>query len=230
MYHGIVESAGRHLLHIRYFITPASLTRVFEENMSPAAEQFRATDDREMHARRLVARINRGDRAALAELFGRYRHQVLSQAYRMAGNHDDAADIAQNVFLKLTRNLHRYDPQKRFYTWLYRVTMNVGIDFLRQRRRHRHEPLDGCADLLPSRQPSPEQLARHRRLVEHIRRVSNRLEARQRAILQLCLLEERSVREVAALLALSPATVRWHLGQVRDTVRRTLRGDFHYIV
>jgi len=176
--------------------------------------------------RKLVARINCGDSHALSELFGRYHKQVMSHAYQIAGDYDDAADIAQSVFIKLSRHLSRYDPTKRFYTWLYRITLNAGIDFLRRQHRHQHEPLDAHVEWLRAQQPTPEEACRLQLVLKRLAGSLPRLSEPQRSVFVLRDMEGRSVADVAAMLEISQATVRWHLSRARRTIRRSLAPEW----
>ncbi|RME28880.1 MAG: RNA polymerase sigma factor, partial [Candidatus Zixiibacteriota bacterium] len=176
----------------------------------------------EDETRQLVARVNSGDARALTELVARYRKQVVSHAYQITGDYDDDADIAQNVFIKLSRHLSRYDPTKRFYTWLYRITLNAGIDFLRRQRRHQHEPLEAHVDWLCSPHPSPEEICRRKLLMTRLKRSVRTLSEPQRSVFLMRDIEGRSVADVAGAVGIPEATVRWHLARARRSIRRSL--------
>lgn len=81
----------------------------------------------------LVARAAAGDAAAFQGLVERHRSMVYRLAYRFAGNHYDAEDIAQDVFIKVYRSLDRFRHDSQLSSWLYRIVMNACID---PRRRH----------------------------------------------------------------------------------------------
>ncbi len=94
-----------------------------------------ANDDRE-----LVARAQRGDRAAFKTLFERYNRRAYSLALGVVKNPDDALDVVQDAFIKAHRYLDKFEGQASFYTWLYRIVMNLAIDHLRKHQRQR--PVD----------------------------------------------------------------------------------------
>jgi len=81
----------------------------------------------------LVARSQTGDTAAFNELVTRYRNRAFSMIYNMVRNEQDAWDLAQDGFVKAWKNIGRFRGQSSFYTWLYRILMNVGIDWLRRK-------------------------------------------------------------------------------------------------
>lgn len=84
----------------------------------------------------LMARLGANDMSALGELARRHQDKVLALAYRMTGRWDQSEDIAQEVFLRVYKSAARYRHAARFTTWLYRITVNLCIDFQRQAARN----------------------------------------------------------------------------------------------
>src|SRR5437773_12234843 len=82
----------------------------------------------------LVRRCQAGHSEAFDELVIRYRARVFSMIYNMVHNEQDAWDLAQDSFLKAWRSVGRFRSQSSFYTWIYRIVMNVTIDWLRKKR------------------------------------------------------------------------------------------------
>ena len=82
----------------------------------------------------LVAKSQAGDPAAFNELVIRYRQRAFSMIYNMVRNEQDAWDLAQDGFVKAWKNIGRFRGQSSFYTWFYRILMNVGIDWLRRKQ------------------------------------------------------------------------------------------------
>src|SRR5262252_10894252 len=82
----------------------------------------------------LVKRSQAGDTEAFDELVTRYRARVFSMIYNMVHNEQDAWDLAQDSFLKAWKSIGRFRAQSSFYTWIYRIVMNVTIDWLRKKQ------------------------------------------------------------------------------------------------
>src|SRR5215204_3382071 len=82
----------------------------------------------------LVARCQAGDTTAFNELVTRYRQRAFAMIYNMVRNDQDAWDLAQDGFLKAWKSIGRFRGQSSFYTWLYRILMNVTIDWLRRKQ------------------------------------------------------------------------------------------------
>lgn len=184
------------------------------------------TADRDGHdearTRELIERIKKGDQAAFTELVAHYRNQVAALAYRTVGDYDEAADITQIVFLKVNRNLVRYDPSKKFYTWLYRITLNACIDHLRKHRRHQHESLEDFRDLLEAGTLDPAAAYNRRRINRFIREASRTLNDKQRSAFVLRDVEGCKLDDVADMMQMPEATVRWYLHRARTKVRKEL--------
>ncbi|MEW6051316.1 MAG: sigma-70 family RNA polymerase sigma factor [Candidatus Zixiibacteriota bacterium] len=176
----------------------------------------------ELEVRRLVAAIKQGRRDAFSLLVRRYRSQVAALAYKIVGDYDEAADITQTVFVKMAANIWRYDDSKKFYTWLYRVTVNASIDHLRKIRRHRHEPLENVYDVVESRAASPETAFRRQQLDGYIQQAANTLNDKQRSAFMLRDVGGCRVDDVATIMNMPEATVRWYLHRARAKIRKEL--------
>ena len=83
--------------------------------------------------RELLKACSMGDRVALGTLVTHYEKPIYNAAYRMLGDENDAADVAQTTFVKAFERLDRYDPKYRFFSWIYRIAVNESIDQIRRR-------------------------------------------------------------------------------------------------
>src|SRR5210317_95803 len=88
---------------------------------------------------KLIERCRSGDRKAFEALLMEYEKTVFNAAYRMLNSRDDAQDVTQTVFLKVFENFDKYDPSRRFFSWIYRITLNESINWLG--KENRLEPL-----------------------------------------------------------------------------------------
>src|SRR5690554_3014319 len=83
----------------------------------------------------LIHQINNGNEKAFTELIERYQNKVYNTAYRILGNHEDALDLAQESFIRIYKNLNKFQGKSSFSTWLFRITTNLCRDELRKRKR-----------------------------------------------------------------------------------------------
>ena len=169
-----------------------------------------------------------GDRRAFEDLVLRKRDRVVRTAFQITGNLEDAKDVAQGVFLRLWKVLQRFDLEKRFDTWLYRITVNAAIDLVRERGPK------GILQALPDdagnrlRDPSagPEELFDLAQLQGAFLRLAAALAPKQRATFVLKEIEGLETAEVARVLGVTESTVRNHLLQARRVLSRGLTRDY----
>jgi RNA polymerase sigma-70 factor (ECF subfamily) len=180
----------------------------------------------------LIRAAAAGDRRAFDELIRLKRERVVRAAYQITGDMDDALDVAQGVFLKLWRGLERFDPRRRFDTWVYRITVNAAIDMLRSRGpRGTLQPLpEEPAELESAAEPSPEERIDRRRLQQAFLRLAAGLAPRQRAAFVLREVEGQETSEIAAALGVTESTVRNHLLQARRALRAGLEREYPGLV
>jgi RNA polymerase sigma-70 factor, ECF subfamily len=159
-------------------------------------------------------------RPSCEEVASRYGRKIYNLAYRLAGNPDDAADLAQDVFVRVYRNLDRYQPGT-FDGWLYRITKNLFLDQVRRRQRFRMEPLRSEEWAQPvSTQPGPADLVERRTLEASLEEGLRRLSDDFRLAVVLCDVEGLAYEEIAAITG-------WPMGTVRSRIhrgRKQLRG------
>lgn len=188
--------------------------------MQPLALLLTATgmDSPEDRAR-TVAAAKVGDLQAFERLLRQHERLVLATALRLLGNLEDAQDAAQEVFLKLHRNLAKVQLSGNLTAWLYRVTVNVCHDH--HRRRPETAALDEAGHLAGSAADPHQELAdaeRKRALALSLHRLSQK----ERAALVLRDLEGLSTAEVAAALGSSEATVRSQISKARVKIKKFL--------
>ncbi|SKA72315.1 RNA polymerase sigma factor [Desulfobaculum bizertense] len=167
----------------------------------------------------LVERIAKGDSAAFDEVLRRYQPRVYSFACRYVKDRDEAADIAQETFLRLYRMASQYRPEAKLSTFLMQIAKNLCIDFLRKKK-----PV-----LLPELPESPAGddtavQAGHRQQLEQVRELVQRLPAKQRKALVLRHDQGLSYAEIAEALETTVSAVEALLVRSRRTLRE--RMDF----
>jgi RNA polymerase sigma-70 factor (ECF subfamily) len=168
----------------------------------------------------LVERCRAGDREAFTELVVRYQRPIYNAALWILRKPEDASDVAQTVFVKVAEQLDDYDPQFRFFSWIYRIAVNESLNALR-RSRH-HESFDDAIDV-PSEGASPEsQLAESER-VDRVRRALAGMSTNDRVVLTLRHFAELSYQEIAQALDIDEKTVKSRLFEARHRLRETLR-------
>ena len=171
-----------------------------------------------------------GDRKAFDELVRLKRERVVRTAYQVTGDLEDARDVAQLVFLRLWKILPRFDPQKRFDTWLYRITVNAAIDLIRTRGpKGAIQPLPDDP-VYPAVQDGPERAIDLGKLQKIFLRLAARLAPKQRAAFVLREIEGLKTSEVAGILGVRESTIRNHLHQARRQMRGWIEREYPGLV
>ncbi|MDQ7858256.1 MAG: RNA polymerase sigma factor [Armatimonadota bacterium] len=169
--------------------------------------------------RQLVEAFRRGEESAFSALVIKYRDAVYRVARRMLGNHEDAADVTQEVFIRAYRALARFDGRSRLYTWLYRITVNLCLDW---RTRLARLPL---ADGAPEPAPAPTSGAPEVEARETVRAVARAVAAlppRQRAMVVLRLYQDLPYQDIARIMGCSEGTVKATMFAALRRLRRLL--------
>ncbi|MBW2702961.1 MAG: sigma-70 family RNA polymerase sigma factor [Deltaproteobacteria bacterium] len=181
---------------------------------------MRPTDDKE-----LMRSVAGGDREALQVLYERHANFVFRIAYRFLFDEEEARDITQSVFVTVMQAAHRYKPEAKFTTWLFRVVVNRCLNH-RSKASHRlhsapdeHDPLENI--------PAPEE-EQPDRILERARRMSDlrdallQLPERQRMAVVLKRFEEMSYEEIAEALGCSKSSVESLLFRARQSLKRLI--------
>ncbi|MFK7742118.1 MAG: RNA polymerase sigma factor [Planctomycetota bacterium] len=168
----------------------------------------------------LVRRSMERDQDAFAALVARYQKRAFWIAYHVVGRVEDARDISQEAFARLYRSLGRYDPARSFYTWFYRIVMNLAIDLLRKHRGARQSSLDEMTGAFEDEREDQAQDSMMRaEQNDQVWVVLDKIDAKFRAVLVMRDIHGLSCREIAPILSITHATARWRLHRGRHMFR-----------
>ena len=175
----------------------------------------------------LIGRVLEGDHEAFAELVKRHETQVYNLCLRMSGNPEDARDLSQEAFLKAWRGLRFYQFESAFSTWLYRLTSNVCIDFLRSRKRRpsvsltvdEEEPVEMEVE---DSSPTPEEQVLHREQQYAVAKAMEQLEDEFRQVLTLRVIHDLPYEEIAEIMDMKVGTVKSRLARARMKLKKLL--------
>ncbi len=182
----------------------------------------------------LVERCRRGESDAFGRLVVKYQDRILNTCWRICGNRADAEDLAQETFVKALRSIERFDWRSQFYTWLYRIAVNLAISAGRKGGRAKVYSLDRArnddgesrpetaADRLASTGPSPGEQAVDREAEAMVVKALDDLDGEHRTVLVLRDLESLGYGEIAEILDIPPGTVKSRLHRARLAMREAL--------
>jgi RNA polymerase sigma-70 factor (ECF subfamily) len=180
----------------------------------------------------LIRAIQAGDHQAFESLVRRYQRQVANLIYVTMGTRDDVDDIAQEVFIRVHRSLPRFQFDASFFSWIYRITMNLCIDEIRKRKIRKVLSLDFLTEdaLEKNRKtkdhemPSDTVLMEERR--EMVQAALQRLKPEHRDILVLREYKDLGYAEIAEVLNISLEAVKSRIFRARSELKILLREYF----
>lgn len=172
----------------------------------------------------------KGDRDAFRTLFERYHRRAYALAYGVLRHQDDALDVVQDAFIKAHKYLDKFEGNSSFYTWLYRIVMNLSIDHLRKHRRAKpvefdESRLDEGTDkgLLPRvLGANPGRALQDKEIRTRIDRALEELSDNHRAVLVMRELEGLSYEEMAEVMDCSKGTIMSRLFHARRNMQKRL--------
>jgi RNA polymerase sigma-70 factor (ECF subfamily) len=157
-----------------------------------------------------------GDRPAFGELVDTYQKNIYNLALRMTGNPEDAMDVTQSAFLKAYQNLSRFDPERKFFSWIYRIAVNEALTLIGKRRS---TPLD--SEPL-ARENSPERDTEGHETAEIVQAALGRLKPDYRTVIILRHFDGLSYREMSDIVGVAEKTVKSRLFTARRELRALL--------
>jgi RNA polymerase sigma-70 factor (ECF subfamily) len=183
----------------------------------------------------LVRQAQTGDAKSMERLILKYQHRIYNVILKMCGNADDAAELTQETFVKVIESIEKFKGRSSFYTWLFRIAVNLTLNHCQRSARMATCSLDAegldleghagqlLKDLLSDdRTVDPAALAQSHELCELARRSLLKLEEPQRAVVVLRDIEGMDYAQIADVLNIELGTVRSRLSRARSNLRGTL--------
>jgi RNA polymerase sigma-70 factor (ECF subfamily) len=168
----------------------------------------------------IVAACLNGQPGAFDVIVERHRRTVYQLCYRFAGNHEDARDLSQDVFLRAYRGLARFRSESSLSTWLHRIAVNVCLNRLALKTVHT-EPLEARQPVDTRSESAADRLLRRERAVR-VREAIARLPRKQRAVLILRIYQELSHQEIAGMIGTSTGAVKANVFHALQNLKKLL--------
>ncbi len=181
----------------------------------------------------LVRRCKEGDRQAFRELVDRYQRKTVAIALGMLHDREDALEVSQEAFAKVFTNIQQFKEEASFYTWLYRIVVNLAIDRQRQKNRQpllleddQGEGNSGGISATPAAaRADPYEQVKDKELGDRIRAAIAELTPVHKAVILLREVEGLSYEEISEILQCSRGTVMSRLHYARKRLQSLLRHD-----
>jgi RNA polymerase sigma-70 factor (ECF subfamily) len=193
--------------------------------VGPATEPLARNELRALEDAELVTHYLNGQRFAFTEIADRYQDRLLNFIYRTIGDRDRAEDLVQETFVRVYRHLHRFDPTRKFSTWIYTIASNLAKNELRNRARNPlvlfhsikrnweadHRPLE-----FEDNAYRPDDLFRKRRVREQVESAVTELPEHHRVVFVLRELEGKTYEEISEITGVTLGTVKSRLNRARN--------------
>ena len=189
----------------------------------PARAQFLET----------LQRAKEGDRKAFEDIFNLYHRRIYNAVYGMLGDHDDAQDVTQDVFMRPHDALPTLRADEAFSTYLYRIALNLCRDRARRKKRVRFQSIDtprtdseGETEPMdfPDQSKLPEEKITNDELQARVRQAVQTLSEDHKAVIMMHHFQGMEVNDIARILDVPTGTVKSRLARGRDQLHRKLRG------
>jgi RNA polymerase sigma-70 factor (ECF subfamily) len=183
----------------------------------------------------LVERWRRGDISAIERLAGKYQGRIYNLILKICANPDTAAELTQDTFVKIIENIDRFESRSSFYTWAFRIAVNLTLNYCKRKATVRWTSLDAetAADdeqahqvlgaiLQDQKTPDPAQIAENRELCRLVQAALDKLDNEQKTIIVLRDIEGMDYAQIAEVLAMELGTVKSRLSRARAALRQIL--------
>ena len=183
----------------------------------------------------LVERWRRGDISAIERLAGKYQGRIYNLILKMCANPDTAAELTQDTFVKVIENIDRFESRSSFYTWAFRIAVNLTLNYCKRKATVGWTSLDAETEandeqgrqalgavLRDEKSPDPAQIAENRELCRLVQVALDKLDDEQKTIIVLRDIEGMDYAQIAEVLAVELGTVKSRLSRARAALRQIL--------
>lgn len=170
----------------------------------------------------IVERVKSGDQDAFCELVERYKEKAMSIAFSLCGNYEDAKDVSQEAFIKAFKAVRSFRRDSRFFTWFYRILINLCRDHLRRKMKSVTIDDENIFETIASDDPGPEDRLSNKELGEQLTEALNSLPERQKRVFTLKNIHGLKINEIAEILKCAEGTIKAHLFKATLSLRERL--------
>ncbi|MCL2838429.1 MAG: sigma-70 family RNA polymerase sigma factor [Oscillospiraceae bacterium] len=186
-----------------------------------------------MNEAELIHKAQTGDVRAFEQLVEEYQQSVFNLAYRMIGNHEDAADMAQEAFIKAYFNLSKFKGNSKFSTWIYRIATNSCLDEIKKRKKTPTYSMSDSIEIeegeitreIEDKSSNIEENFEREEQLKMVNKAIGRLQENHRIIIIMRDVNNMSYEEIAEILKCSTGTVKSRISRARTILHDFLKED-----
>lgn len=183
----------------------------------------------------LVKKVKDGDIDAFEDIIKKYEKKIFSLIYNMLRNENEIEDIAQEVFIKVYKNLDKFHGDSSLYTWIYKIATNLCLDQIKKRKDiiYMDEKLrvndDEVEFQIPSDEKTQDELYEQKELKQKLEKCIEKLPEKQRAMIVLRDIKGLAYDEIAEILELKLGTVKSQINRARLKLKELLEKDGTFV-
>jgi len=183
----------------------------------------------------LVQKWRKGDTKALEALFSKYQGRIYNLIFKICSNPDTAAELTQDTFVKIIENIGKFESRSSFYTWAFRIAVNLTLNYRKRKATVGFTSLDAetasddeqarqglAAILSDDKSPDPAKVAENKELCGLVQKSLQMLDEEYRAIIVLRDIEGMDYEQIAEVLGIELGTVKSRLSRARAALRQIL--------
>jgi len=180
----------------------------------------------------LLEKWRTGDDAAIERLVAKYQGRIYNVILKICANPDDAAELTQDTFVKIIEHIDTFESRSRFYTWAFRIAVNLTLNYCKRKATVGFSSMDAAADdqgtqtmaalLTDEKSPDPAQVAQNRELCSLIQLAVSRLDEDYRTVIVLRDIEGMDYAQIADVIGVELGTVKSRLSRARAALRQIL--------
>ena len=187
----------------------------------------------------LVEQCRRGNSVAMERLILKYQNRIYNVILKICANRDDAAELTQETFVKVIENIDKFQGKSGFYTWTFRIAVNLTLNYCKRNVKLGLKSLDADSEdrqwnprarlkqlLTDEDAPDPAELAQNRELCELAMKALMKLDDAQRTVIVLRDIENMNYAQIAVILDLRLGTVKSRISRARCNLREILETMF----
>ncbi|MES2409771.1 MAG: RNA polymerase sigma factor [Patescibacteria group bacterium] len=169
-----------------------------------------------------------GDKESLDKIIDKYLAHVYNFVRRLYNNESDATDITQEVFIKVWKNIHKYNPAQNFKTWLFTIARNTTVDWMRKKKVYVFSDLENgeedesFADRLVDIEPLPEDIFSQKELKNNLEKLLTTLHPDQKSVIILHISEDMTFDEISKVLRKPLNTIKSHYRRGLEKLRKNI--------
>jgi RNA polymerase sigma-70 factor (ECF subfamily) len=222
-------------LPLSYFLP--QIIKTFLNSMAAAEEAVSLTQSKASQAdedKFLVSQTQNGDSKAFDNLIRKYHPRLYGLIFHMTSNHEDTNDLLQDVFAKAYRSINHFHGKSSFYTWIYRIAVNMTLNFIKKQRRHYftsinddNNPIENDPEFIDAAKNKnnldPVALMNNQELQKKLTKAMLQLSAQHRAVVTLFDIQGIPQAEIAKILKTTEGTIRSRLFYAHRQLQNFLR-------